>query len=184
MARIQPIDPVQCPPSVKVVLQRHMKEFGGYLDQTKASLAHSLPAFESYMGYCDLFRELAKLIGEKELLYYSHQVSIATESPVATARFRKKLSDLGVDPRNWKTDERLDHLTFFGTCVVKNKGRIADHIFRRMETFYSADQLILLIAYTGQLMAMNVFDNVIETEPDSYLHPYLKPASELCLKIV
>src|SRR5690606_34108154 len=99
MPRIQPIDPAQCPPSVKVVLHRHIKEFGGHLDQTKASLAHSLPAFESYMGYCDLFRELTLLIGEKELLYYSHQVSIATESPVAIARFRKRLAELDIDPR-------------------------------------------------------------------------------------
>lgn len=184
MARIQPVDPAQCAPAVNVALQRHLKDLGGYIDQTQASLARSLPAFEAYKGYNLLYRELANLIDEKELLYYSHQVSIATGSPIAAARYRKQLCDSGVDPAGWEPDERLEFLVFFGTCVVKNKGRIADHIFRQLEKYYSHEELVLLVAYTGQLIALNIFDNVIETEADDYLQPYLQPASALCLKIV
>ncbi len=172
MARIQPIDTQKCAPAIKTILRRHVQDFGGHVESTQACLAHSIPAFESYAGYCNLYREALKLLGAEDLLFYSYQISLATESPVVAARFKKSLLEMGIDTDKKNTDERLRQLCFFGTCMVKNKGRIADHVYHRIEVFFSDEQMILLIAYTGQLMALNVFDNVIETEP--HLSAYLQ----------
>jgi hypothetical protein len=48
MARIKPISENELSPSVQVAFERHIEGYDGRVTNTKATLAHSLLAFEVY----------------------------------------------------------------------------------------------------------------------------------------
>ena len=48
-----------------------------------------------------------------------------------------------------------------------------------MATQYNKTEMVVLIAFAGQMIATNVFNNVIETDIDEYLTDYLPPAKHI-----
>jgi alkylhydroperoxidase family enzyme len=65
----------------------------------------------------------------------------------------------------------------FGSSIAKNKGHISDEIYNAVAEYYTAEELVVLIAFAGQMIATNIFNNVIETDIDEYLTPYLPPTN-------
>lgn len=61
----------------------------------------------------------------------------------------------------------------FGSALSQHKGRIADHIYNSLAQYHNEEEMVLLIAFAGQLIATNIFNNVIETEIDESLSQYL-----------
>jgi len=47
--------------------------------------------------------------------------------------------------------------------------------FTSTESFLVKTEMTVLIAFAGQMIATNVFNNVIETDIDEYLFDYLPP---------
>ena len=58
---------------------------------------------------------------------------------------------------------------------AKHKGNIADHLYNAVAVNYSNTEMIVLIAFAGQMIATNIFNNVIETDIDEYLDEYKSP---------
>lgn len=62
----------------------------------------------------------------------------------------------------------------FGSAVAQQKGRIPDELFGKIAQLYSPQQIVELVAFAGQMIATNIFNNVLETDIDEYLLPYEK----------
>jgi hypothetical protein len=61
----------------------------------------------------------------------------------------------------------------FGSAVARCQGNINDHLYDTIASQYSKTDMVILIAFAGQMIATNIFSNVIETDIDEYLSEYL-----------
>ena len=139
----------------------------------KATLGHSLLAFEAYMQWYPSYEEVKKITGERLAYLFAYSVSYAADCPLCTTFFRKIIIDAGEHPENFEVDEQEQHLLTFGSAIAANKGLIRDQIFDAVRSVYTDEQMVVLIAFAGQMIATNIFNNVIETEIDDYLISYL-----------
>ena len=172
MARIEPLTIEETPPSVKVAFERHVQEYNARITNMKATLGHSLPAFEAYMQWYPLYDEVEKILGKRMASLYAHSISCAADCPLCSTFFRKIIIDSGETPEKLELTESQKSVLNFGSGIAKYKGNIADHLYNTVAVNYKESEMVVLIAFAGIMIATNVFNNVIETEIDEYLSAY------------
>ena len=175
MPRIKPLPLSEASSEVKAAFKEHTEKYKARITNMKATLGKSLPSFEVYMQWYILYSELEKLIGKRMAALFAYAVSYATDCPLCSTFFRKIIIDSGIDPENISLSEDETKLLNFGSAIAQNKGVISDKVYNSISNKYSEEEMVLLIAFAGQMIATNVFNNVIETEIDDYLMDYLKP---------
>lgn len=173
MARIQPISIDKAPAPLKTAFFNHIAEYKTHITNTKATLGHSLPAFEAYMQWYPLYEQVQRLLGARLASLYAFTISEASHSPLCSTFFRKIIIDAGEEPDHLELSPEEQLLLDFGATIAREKGQVPDQLFRWVSVLYTDEQLVVLIAFAGQMIATNVFNNVIETEIDEYLIPYL-----------
>src|SRR5258705_11457824 len=135
----------------------------------KATLGHSLIAFEAYMQWYPLYTEVEKILGKRMASLYAHAISCAADCPLCSTFFRKIIIDSGEAPEHPELTESQRNILNFGSGITKHKGNIADHLYNAVAVDYKENEMVILIAFAGIMIATNVFNNVIETEIDEYL---------------
>jgi len=172
MARVEPLTTKEVSPSVKVTFEKHVQEYGGRITNMKATLGHSLPAFEAYMQWYPLYAEVEKILGKRMASLYAHAISCAADCPLCSTFFRKIIIDSGEKPEQLELTETQRDILNFGSGITKHKGNIADHLYNAVAVNYKESEMVILVAFAGIMIATNIFNNVIETEIDEYLSAY------------
>ena len=173
MARINPIEQNELSPSVQVAFQRHIKEYNARITNMKATLGHSLLAFEVYMQWYPLYEQVETILGKRLAYLYAYSISKASDCPLCSTFFRKIIIDAGEKPENLVLATSQKDVIDFGSSIAKYQGNINDHLYNSVAQKYSKSDMVILIAFAGQMIATNVFNNVIETDIDEYLVEYL-----------
>lgn len=172
MPRIEPLNTKEISPSVKEAFERHVQAYGGRITNMKATLGHSLIAFEAYMQWYPLYTEVEKILGKRVASLFAHSISCAADCPLCSTFFRKIIIDSGETPEKLELTETERDVLNFGSGIAKHKGNIADHLYNVVATKYNETEMVILTAFAGIMIATNVFNNVIETEIDEYLSAY------------
>jgi hypothetical protein len=181
MSRIQPIDRNQASGDLKAAFERHITEYNARITNMKATLGHSRLAFEVYMQWYPLYQEVIKITGERLAYLFAYAVSLGSNCPLCTTFFRRIIIDNGERPEDLHLTEAEQRLLDFGSQIAENKGYIPDAVYDSVASLYTQEQIVVLVAFAGQMIATNVFNNVLEVEIDEYLTPYIpltKPVSE------
>jgi hypothetical protein len=173
MARIEPISENELFPSIKIAFERHVEEYQGRITNMKATLGHSLLSFDVYMQWYPLYKETERILGKRLAYLYAWSISNASDCPLCSTFFRKIIIDAGERPENIELTPSQKAVLDFGSSIAKYQGNIANHIYNAVADNYSKSDMVILIAFAGQMIATNVFNNVIETEIDEYLVEYL-----------
>jgi len=173
MARIKPVTEKEILPQVKHAFDDHIKKYKARITNMKATLGHSLPAFEIYMQWYPLYEEIKKILGERLAYLFAWSISNAANCPLCSTYFRKTIIDAGENPENLELADSEQKLLDFGSAIAQQQGNIPDTIYNDVAQKYTEKEMVLLIAFAGQMIATNVFNNVIETEIDEYLADYL-----------
>ena len=173
MARIQPINEKDITPSIDAAFKQHVSNCKSRITNMKATLGHSSLAFEIYMQWYPLYDEVKKIVGERLAYLYAWSISYASNCPLCSVYFRKMIIDAGENPEKLELSPHEKKILDFGSAIAKHQGNIADCIYREAAENYSKEEMVLLIAFAGQMIATNIFNNVIETETDEYLADYL-----------
>ncbi len=173
MARISPVSENELQPSVKVAFERHIKEYNGRITNMKATLGHSLLAFDAYMQWYPLYEEVEKILGKRMAYLFAWSISKASDCPLCSTFFRKIIIDAGEKPENLSLTPAQKEILDFGCAIAKHQGNINDHLYYAIAKRFGKEEMVLLIAFAGQMIATNVFNNVIETDIDEYLLEYL-----------
>jgi len=171
MPRILPVSEIS--PALQVAFERHTNEYNASITNMKGTLAHSLPAFEIYMQWYPLYEEVKKVAGKRSAYLYAWSISSAADCPLCSAFFRRIMIDAGEKPEQLELNEYETKLVAFGGAIGKHKGYIADYVYNNLAQYHNNEEMVILIAFAGQMIATNIFNNVIETEIDSYLAPYI-----------
>lgn len=173
MARIAPLTETDLQPSVQIAFERHIKEYNASITNMKATLGHSLLAFDTYMQWYPLFEEVQKILGKRLSYLYAFSISRVSDCPLCSTYFRKIIIESGENPECLQLTAGEKQLLDFGCSIAKHNGHIADHIYNPISQRYSKKEMVLLIAFAGQMIATNVLNNVMETDIDDYLVQYL-----------
>ncbi|HKH60820.1 MAG TPA: hypothetical protein VKA49_08310 [Flavitalea sp.] len=175
MPRIYPVRRQEVTSEVEHAFEEHIQKYNGRITNMKATLARSLPAFEVYMQWYVLYEEVKKLLGNRMAPLFAFSISQASDCPLCSTFFRKIIIDNGEHPENLQLSEREQEILSFGAQVSSCRGVIRNDVYDSVKKYFNDRDLVTLIAFAGQMIATNIFSNVIETEIDDYLSDYLKP---------
>ena len=179
MPRIYPVREQDVTSDVQQAFEEHVRKYQGRITNMKATLAHSLAAFEVYMQWYVLYEEVKKLLGNRMAPLFAFSISRASDCPLCSTFFRKIIIDSGEQPENLQLSEREQEILSFGAQVSRGRGIIGNDVYDSVRKYFNDRDMVLLIAFAGQMIATNIFSNVIETEIDEYLRDYLEPSTTL-----
>lgn len=173
MARIQPISESERTRSIRRAFEKHAEKYNARITNMKATLAHSLLAFNIYMQWYPLYAEVEKILGKRLAYLYAYSISYASDCPLCSTFFRKIIIEAGEKPETLELTPSEQQLLEFGSSISKRHGNITDDVYNAIATQFNKKEMIILVAFAGQMIATNVFSNVIKTEIDEYLFDYL-----------
>ncbi|MFT3823325.1 MAG: hypothetical protein QM731_05365 [Chitinophagaceae bacterium] len=173
MARIDPLSETDAPAPVKAAFEEHRSTYNARITNMKATLAHSLPAFQVYMEWYRLYQRIQDILGQRLAYLFAYSISSGSGCPLCTTFFRKIIIDNGERPEEISFTEHEQLIMDFGSEIALNHGKIAAHLFQRVNDHYTKEQMIELVAFAGQMIATNIFSNVTETDIDEYLQAYI-----------
>jgi hypothetical protein len=177
MPRVLPLPEAQTPTETKIAYNQHKTIYNGRITNMKATLGHSFVAFHAYMEWYPLYEEVKKIVGKRLAPLYAWSISEAADCPLCSTYFRKNIIESGEDPENLSLTDDDQELLTFGATIAQHKGFVPDDIFEPIRKKYSDSEIVLLTAFAGIMIATNIFNNVIHTEIDDYLHLFKKPGS-------
>ncbi|MDZ4709608.1 MAG: hypothetical protein SH818_14505 [Saprospiraceae bacterium] len=174
-SRILPLPEENITPETQKAYQHHKTNYHGRITNMKSTLGHSTIAFEAYMQWYPLYEKVKKILGERLSPLYAWSISEASDCPLCSTYFRKSIIESGEDPEQLILSEQDQQLLSFGAAIALNKGFVPDEIYQPVADRHSGQEMVVLIAFAGIMIATNIFNNVIHTEIDEYLYPYLSP---------
>ncbi|MBD2699867.1 hypothetical protein IC229_04420 [Spirosoma sp. BT702] len=174
MPRIKPLPIKEATSDVLAAYDAHITDYpGSRITNMKATLGRSLLSFQIYMQWYPLYEEVKKILGFRLAYLYAHAISEGSNCPLCTTFFRRIIIDNGERPENLQLTEHEQEVVDFGSAIAQHKGEISDELYVPVAERYTEAQLVVLIAFAGQMIATNVFNNVLEVNIDEYLYPYL-----------
>ena len=174
MPRITPLPPDEATPDSQAAFDAHVADYAGSrITNMKATLGRSVLAFQVYMQWYPLYEEVKKIVGNRLAYLFAHAISEGSNCPVCTTFFRRIIIDNGERPEDILLTEEEQIVIDFGSAIAQHKGEISDELYAPMAERYTEQQLVILVAFAGQMIATNVFNNVLEVDVDEYLYPYL-----------
>ena len=166
MARIEPVSPAQA----ELLWQPHYSR----VTNLKRTLAHVPRALQAYMEWYPLRDQTAEFLGERSTHVYVFSIANATDCLICSTFFRRLLVEAGEDPDQLVLDEREEVLVELGRALARDANSIPRVLFERLSGFFSKEQIVLLVAFGGLMIATNVFANAMRIDLDDYLQPYRK----------
>ncbi|WP_076379341.1 carboxymuconolactone decarboxylase family protein [Filimonas lacunae] len=173
MARINPLPEQDAPAPVKAAFEEHRTRYQARITNMKATLAHSLPAFDIYMEWYRLYQRVQEILGPRLAYLFAYSISSGSGCPLCTTFFRKIIIDNGEQPEHIHFNQHEQLLIDFGSQIAQQRGKVEEELFEKISSIYNQEQLVELIAFAGQMIATNVFSNVTETDIDEYLQAYI-----------
>ncbi len=174
MPRITPLPSDEATPEIQAAFEAHVTDYpGSRITNMKATLGRSVLAFQVYMQWYPLYEEVKKIVGDRLAYLFAHAISEGANCPLCTTFFRRIIIDNGERPEDLQLTDSEQTLIDFGSAIAQNKGEIPDELFAPIAERYTDQQLVILVAFAGQMIATNVFNNVLEVTIDEYLYPYL-----------
>lgn len=175
MPRIDPIDKKVACSSVRAALEKQRNLSNEPTSNMQATLAHSLPALEVYLQWNSLYLEVERILGKRKAIIFALAISRGSSCSYCETIFRKRLTDLGENPDSLVMSLDEKDICAFGEAVARHQGNIANHLFNSLAKIYFTEELVLLTAFAGQMVAANIFNNVAETKIDFHLIKHEPP---------
>lgn len=174
MPRIHPITLEDADFTTRAAFAKHVTDYAGSrITNMKATLGHSLVAFNAYMQWYPLYDEVKKIIGNRLAYLYAHAISLGSNCPLCTTFFRKIIIDNGEKPEDLILTDAEQLLLDVGSEIAVHQGAIPEDLFARLASAYRPHEIVVLVAFAGQMVATNIFNNALEVTIDGYLTQYL-----------
>ena len=173
MPRIKPLTEKEITPAIQAAFEKHVQEHKSRITNMKATMGKHLLVFDVYMKWYDLYEQVKTITGGRAAYLYCHAISAGSKCPLCTTYFRKIMIDQGENPEKLSVTEAEQVLIDFGSCIATNRGAVPPDIYDAVSHIYNEEAMIVLIGFAGQMIATNIFSNVLEVEIDEYLASYV-----------
>ncbi|MDR2487018.1 MAG: hypothetical protein LBD12_03555 [Clostridiales Family XIII bacterium] len=148
-------------------------EKSGGISNMKRVLANSWPIYDVYMGWYKAFARLVEVLGQRGAVIYCHAISTTNGCLLCSLFFIYDLHDLGEDPKNLKLDEKEDLIARLGAQIVKDPNAVGDEFFDALHRHFNHEEIAVLVGFAGQMIATNIFNSVLDVEPDERFVPII-----------
>jgi hypothetical protein len=173
MPRVAPLDKTEVTEDIQAAFDAHVRAYPSTrITNMKATLGKSLTAFNVYMQWYLLYDEVKKITGNRLAYLFAHAISQGSSCPICTTYFRRLIIDNGEQPDQLVLNEQEQALLDFGKAIATEKGEVSDEIFKPISDQYTDEQIVVLTAFAGIMVATNLFNNVLQVDMDEYLFPY------------
>jgi hypothetical protein len=152
--------------------ERQVEVHGGRISNTMRTLLGHVPSFEVYMGWYTLKDELEPYIGERAVSLFAYAISVANGCALCAASFRRVLVESGDDPDSPEVTESERLLLDWGRMLAAPPREVSEEFRARLEQAFSPKLRLMLVAFAGQTVAMNVFATAGRVPLDEALAPY------------
>jgi alkylhydroperoxidase family enzyme len=173
MPRILPLPNEQYTADTRQAFEKHVCGHHSRITNMKATMGWSLPVFEVYMHWYDLYEEVKKITGPRLAYLFAHAISAGSNCPLCTTYFRKIIIDNGERPEQLVLTGNEQALIDFGAAIAIRSGEVSDDVYRQIAALYTPAQIVLLVGFAGQMIATNIFNNVLQVQIDEYLTGYV-----------
>ena len=102
------------------------------------------------------------------------RISSGNDCLVCGTFFRRILIENGEDPDALKLSEKEETIWNFARAMAKDFHNIPAELYDELDSYYSEEQMIQLIAFAGQMYATNVFVTTAKVDLDEILINYRK----------
>lgn len=146
----------------------------GRITNMKRTLLQSLPTFRAYMEFYTLYNRLIPVMGKRGVWLFCHAISNGNECLICTTYFRRALINDGIRPETYEPTPEEQRLIDFGLQFSRaHAGKKPDpRIWAELSKRYTAEQLTDLVGLGGQMVATNLFNDIVEIEVDESLYEY------------
>jgi hypothetical protein len=174
MPRIAPLTAADASADLTAAWAHHIDSYPGSsrITNMKATLSHSPLAFAVYMQWYPLYEAVKTLVGDRSAYLFAHAISQASDCPLCTTFFRKIIIEHGERPEDLQLTTAEAELLAFGAAIACNQGDVSDTVYAPIHQTYADKEIVLLVAFAGQMIATNLFNNVLDVTIDDYLAPY------------
>lgn len=145
---------------------------GAELTPTQTALLANLPSFGAYTQWQVLRDELAPWIGDRAVALFAYAISRADGCEQNALAFRKQLVDAGDDPDRPQVTEAEQLLIDWGRLIATDPTAVPDDIVARVEATFSPERRLTLLAFAGQLIALDVVTTAGRVPLDPALERY------------
>ena len=81
---------------------------------------------------------------------------------------------MGIDWDTFEFSEAETDLLNFAEALVADPNHVPDDVYEPLQARYDEETLVLVLTYAVLTLANNYFNNIVGTELDEYLLPYVK----------
>src|ERR1700712_1472516 len=117
MPRIKPLSREEINEPLQKAFEQHVQEFNGRITNMKATLGHSLLAFEVYMQWYPLYQQVEKILGNRLAYLYAYSISKSSDCPLCSTFFRKIIIDAGERPERLELTTEEKEVIDFGSSI-------------------------------------------------------------------
>ncbi len=150
------------------------KAKGHRITNMKEILCHNAIAFEALEGGTYAVKsELFDRIGVRAVQVFGFALSNANECMICGNFFKKIIVDMGIDWNTFEFSDEEKDLIGFAEALHEDPNHVPDDVYEALQARYDEETMVVLVTYACMLLANNYFNNIVGTEVDDYLKPYL-----------
>jgi alkylhydroperoxidase family enzyme len=146
----------------------------GRVTNMKRTLARAPVALRALMTWYELRDQVLPFLGDRLTTLFAHAISAGTDCLVCSTFFRRILIDSGEDPEALRLDEWEQTVVAYGRQLAVDPHGVSDELFGRLAERLEPDQVVVLTAFGGLMVATNLFNNALKVDLDDYLAAYRK----------
>jgi alkylhydroperoxidase family enzyme len=171
MPLIQPVDPADTRAAIQEQVTRQITRHGR-ITNMKLTLLHSLPAFHALMEWYPLRDAVAAFAGERAVNWFCHAISSENECLICSTFFRKILIDGGQNPDDPVLGDTERLLVDFARHCASGARKVDSSLNARLKAAFTDEEIVLLTAFAGLMIATNLVNNALSVDLDGYLESY------------
>jgi alkylhydroperoxidase family enzyme len=126
------------------------------------------------MTWYDLREAVIPFLGDRLTTLFAHAISAGTDCLICSTFFRRLLIDAGESPDALNLDEWEQTVVAYGRQLAVDPHGVTDQLYGGLAARLQPDQIVVLTAFGGLMIATNLFNNALQVDLDEYLHPYRK----------
>ena len=173
MPRIDCVDLNTAPPEIRAAYEARLIA-DGHVTNMKRTLLRNLPSYHALMEWFPLRDEALKFITEREVNLFCHAISTQNECLLCSTFFRRILIEAGENPDAPALNDREKALVDFGRAAASKPPVVDNALFGRLRGFFSEEQIVVLTAFAGLMVATNLINTVLDVELDDDIKSYAR----------
>jgi len=171
MSRIAQVRYEEASPEIQAEYKKVVAEHGT-VSNMKAVLLHSPVALKAVLEWYTLFAKVKPFLGERRTILFCDAISRENACTLCATFMNRAIVKGGENPKDLKLDEHDQAIIAYGKQLAANANRVTDTLFKKLESFLTAEQIVELTVFGALMIVNNVFNSALQVDLDESLDAY------------